>query len=229
MLACQLTSRFSHTCPLFQVSEYFNVPKMFGFLVFVESHTHIFGGRYVRYSLQFQQATFQLQNLFSLTSGGSERMIAQPVSGRSFPIVSSTVEDVLRAVQFVCPFIAVLQWGKETLNSGMKCKTSIRVSEMFATSGKPNAQYVNQELSCLWRTRVVFVFELTWNASRTRKLQRLNKFSKSNKILLHQEANQMMLFQRQNVRFHFIPCNIIVFIRKRTTILFYSKQYFQIS
>ena len=67
------------------------------FLTFGYSHKKCFGGRYMRYSSYFSQATFQLQNLFSDTSGGSERMLAHPGSGRLFRIVSTAVEVALCA------------------------------------------------------------------------------------------------------------------------------------
>jgi hypothetical protein len=34
---------------------------------------------------------------------------------------------------------------------------------MVATSGKPNAWYVNQELRCLWRTKVLLTFQPKWD------------------------------------------------------------------
>jgi len=38
----------------------------------------------------------------------------------------------------------------------------MHVSEMVAMSGKPNAWSVNQELKCLWRGRVLLIFESTY-------------------------------------------------------------------
>jgi hypothetical protein len=38
-------------------------------------------------------------------------------------------------------------------------KTGIRVSETVATNGKPNAWCVNQEVTCLWRTRLRLIFD----------------------------------------------------------------------
>jgi len=42
------------------------------------------------------------------------------------------------------------------------------VSEIVAT--KPNACYVNKELTCLGQIRVFVIFKFTWNATSSRKL-----------------------------------------------------------
>ena len=46
----------------------------------------------------------------------------------------------------------------------------MHVSEVVATSGKPNDWSVNQELKCLLRTRVLLIFGPTYNARSARKL-----------------------------------------------------------
>jgi hypothetical protein len=74
------------------------------------------------------------------------------------------------AVWFVCLFIAFLQREKENVNSRTNLKAIMHVSEMVATSGKPNDGSVNQELKCLLRTRVLLIFGPTYNARSARKL-----------------------------------------------------------
>jgi hypothetical protein len=69
-------SGVSRTCPLFQASElcpggFFNFTKMSGFLTFVDSQIQFVGGRYVRHSLSFPWAKFQLRNLFSQSLPGN--------------------------------------------------------------------------------------------------------------------------------------------------------------
>jgi hypothetical protein len=112
---------------------------------------------------------FNFRTFFTATSGGSERMLAQPGSRRSFWTVCSEVTTCYALFSSCVVSIVFLQWGKENVNSRTNWKASIRVSEMVATSGKLNDWYVNQELMWLWRTRVFLIFECTWKASNTRK------------------------------------------------------------
>jgi hypothetical protein len=74
-----------------------------------------------------------------------------------------------------CALVSSCRFDRVLAMRKRKCKVmdelkSIRVSEMVSTSGKPNSWYVNQELTCLWRTRAPLIFESTWNARSTRKL-----------------------------------------------------------
>jgi hypothetical protein len=80
-------SRFSQTCPLFQASKlcpggFYNFPKMYRFLAYVNSHIHFFGGLYV-IVCSSRRARFNLRiYFFSPTSSGSECMLTHSGSGR---------------------------------------------------------------------------------------------------------------------------------------------------
>jgi hypothetical protein len=43
-------------------------------------------------------------------------------------------------------------------------------SKMVATSGKPNACSINQELACSWWTRVLLIFNPTWHSKSIRMM-----------------------------------------------------------
>ena len=70
-------------------------------------------------------------------------MLAYPSYGRSFRLVSTTLEVVL------CAFDRVRTMGRKNVIPRTNYKKSIRVSKMAATSGKPNVSYLYQEVTCL--------------------------------------------------------------------------------
>jgi hypothetical protein len=75
------------------------------------------------------------------------------------------------------------------VNSRTDEKASIRVSEMVAPSGKLNFWNVNQELTCLWLTRVLLIFEPRWNARSTRKQLEVKRVEQKYQIFFLFSAN----------------------------------------
>lgn len=95
-----------------------------------------------------------------------------PVLGVHFELCAVQWRACCALLSLSVIFIAFLHWGKENVNLQTNQKASIRISKMVATSGKPNAWYVNKELACLWQTRVFLIFEPTWNTRSTHPLFR---------------------------------------------------------
>jgi hypothetical protein len=102
---------------------------------------------------------FQLQNLFH-----SGMVDPNTCSHSLFPVIHFELSAVkwssCCALFGLCVFLSCSTIRKKkTLSHGQTKNQVFSISEMVATRKKLNAWSVNQELTCLWQTRVLLIFE----------------------------------------------------------------------